>query len=174
MPRVASSVKFGDEKRKGTEKSWRTEYRSQFSRGEHTDPEDQIHPAFRVRSPSKGRTLEQVLSDKLTQQKWGPQLVRKAFRELDRNNDGVICPDEFNSFLHTYNIFLDPAELQQLISKYAHNEKEGVNYADFLHMVSPEDFPRDGQTPAPPEPERMDAWAHWNVYRLSERGRVKF
>ena len=91
---------------------------------------------------NKKLSLEQVLQDKLHQRSsgGGHEAFRK-FKMLDRDGSGALDRDEIRHFLGAYNILLDDSHLDELFSRYNADGDGSIDFYEFMHQVSPEDFP---------------------------------
>lgn len=63
--------------------------------------------------------------------------LHEAFQAIDMTRDGVITPDDFDSFFHAYHIVPDRREIEELMSRYDRNRDGVVSYSEFISELTP-------------------------------------
>ena len=61
----------------------------------------------------------------------------QAFNAVDKDRNGFITIDEFQSILHNHRIFASSKDLQSLMEKYDKNKDGRVSYSEFIEEVTP-------------------------------------
>ena len=62
--------------------------------------------------------------------------LRRAFKKLDKKNDGYLALSEFRSVLQLCNVLLSEDEIFQLLSQLDDKMEGKINYKDFLKNIS--------------------------------------
>lgn len=63
--------------------------------------------------------------------------VHDAFKALDRDEDGFITMDEFQSVLEEYGFFTTAKDAMSLMRRYDPDNKGRVSYSDFVQEIVP-------------------------------------
>ena len=63
--------------------------------------------------------------------------IHQAFVAVDKDRNGFITIDEFQSILHSHGIFATSKDLQTLMQKYDKNKDGRVSYSEFVEEVTP-------------------------------------
>ena len=62
--------------------------------------------------------------------------LRRAFKKLDKRNEGYLDMSEFRSVLQLCNIVLNEDEVLELLTQLDDKMEGKVNYNDFLKKIS--------------------------------------
>ena len=63
--------------------------------------------------------------------------LHQAFIAVDKDRNGFITIDEFQSILYSHGIFASSKDLQSLMQKYDKNKDGRVSYSEFIEEVTP-------------------------------------
>jgi Ca2+-binding EF-hand superfamily protein len=63
--------------------------------------------------------------------------MHQAFMAVDKDRNGFITIDEFQSILQSHGIFATSKDLQSLLAKYDKNKDGRVSYSEFVEEVTP-------------------------------------
>lgn len=81
----------------------------------------------------------EILAEKVRQRLSNMQgfSMHQAFITVDKDRDGFITIDEFQTMLHSHGVFATSKDLQGLLDKYDKNRDGKVSYSEFVEEVTP-------------------------------------
>lgn len=75
--------------------------------------------------------------------------MKIAFRQFDRNNDGVLSKREVRNMLRPLHNDIDPADIDKIIEKADTNRDGVISFKEFMNAITNGTF--TGNSPRPKE-----------------------